>query len=245
MIRGIAQRLTIVLTLVAGAGPVPGAGAHGDLRERIDAVTGQILSNTATPELWLQRADLNRQRGDYGAAHSDLDHVFQLRPDWPAACLQRARIGFDSGHFAECEQAASDCLKLDGTSADAFVLRARSLVHLGKPALAVADYDAVLNVTNSAAPLPDLYLERAAALGEMARWEEAIAGLDAGLKRLGSTPSLALPAIEYERRRGAFDSALARLERCRGFFSKASFDKLKAEILLERNQSGQASPGRR
>jgi len=223
----------VALMFATGCILTPNALAHGDLDERIAAVSAQLVTNSTAPELWLQRADLNREHGDYPAALADLAHAAQLRPNWTAVSLQRARIWYDDGKFSQCEYAATECLKLKSNNADALVLRARALVQLGKPARAIADYDTVLNATNSAAPLPDLYLERARALASLKRWDEAIAGLDAGMKRLGSTPSLALPAINYERQCGHFDAALARLEQARKFFSGESYNQLQTEILQQ------------
>jgi tetratricopeptide (TPR) repeat protein len=209
------------------------AFAHGDLHERIAAVTAQIQTNPASPGLWLQRADLHRQHGEFAAAKNDLDHAAQLKPGWPAAHLQRARISFDTEKFSDCELAATACLNLEPTNADALVLRARSLVQLKEFTRAAADYDAVLDATNSAAPLPDLYLERARAHAAVENWDAAIHGLDAGMKRIGATPSLALPAIEFERQRGAFDTALERLDRAKGFFNDGSYTRLRGEILKQ------------
>lgn len=238
MLRSPASRcLMALLAFAASCLFASHALAHGDLHERIEAVTAQMLTNSTAPELWLQRADLNRQHGEFTDALADLDHVRQLKPGWAAVPLQLARIYFDAGEFARCEFAASECLKLDPANADALVLRARALVHLGKPERAVADYDAVLNVTNAAAPLPDLYLERARALATLKLWDDAIAGLDAGMKRIGFTPSLALPAIDYERQRGAFAAALTRLDQAKRFFSKESYDALRAEILNQTSKS--------
>lgn len=223
----------IFLVIVAGCNFAPRASAHGDLHDRIAALSAQLGTNAGNAELWLQRADLQRQHEDFPAALADLEHVQQLKPDWPATALQRARIQFDAKNFSACETAATDCLKLEPGNADARVLRARSLVQLGKPELAVADYDAVLNATNTAAPLPDLYLERARALAVQERWAEAIRGLDAGRQRLGDTPSLALPAMAYERQRGDIAAALARLEQARRFFDAQAYAALRAELLKE------------
>ncbi|MEI6808090.1 MAG: tetratricopeptide repeat protein [bacterium] len=238
----VVGQVIILMVFIAGSAVTPFAMAHGDLQERIAAITVQILANQAAPELWLQRADLNRQHGDFSAARSDLDHATQLKPGWAAVHLQLARISFDSGQFVDCEQAATECLKLESSNIDARVLRARSLVQLGKLERVVADYDVVLNSTNSAAPMPDLYLERARALAGLQRWDDAIRGLDAGMARVGATPALALPAIEYERKRGAFGAALARLERARGFFSEKGYGKMRVEILQQRDSEQPAPP---
>ncbi|MFM2081412.1 MAG: hypothetical protein RL380_103 [Verrucomicrobiota bacterium] len=204
--------------------------AHGDLHERIAAVTAQLLTNSTNPELWLQRADLNRQHGEFAAAQTDLDKATQLKPGWPAAQLQQARLAFDTGQFSDGIRAATACLKLEPTNADALVLRARSHAQLKNFARAIADYDAVLNRTNAAAPLPDLFLERARAQAALGKFDDALHGLDDAMRQLGETPSFALPAIEYERQRKTFAAALERLERAKSFFSAEAYAKLRAEI---------------
>ncbi len=224
-------RPTVVLIFsVLGFFPAP-VGAHGDLHDRIEVVSAQILTNQTAPELWLLRADLQRLHGEFAAAGKDLDQVMQLKPGWTPAFLLRARLDFDLEKFSECEAAATACLKLQSACDDALVLRARARVHLGKLQTAVADYDTVLKATNATAPPPDLYLERARALAALKRWDDALEGLDAGMKRLGATPSLALPAIDFERQRGEFDKALARLEQARKFFNAEGYAKMRAEIL--------------
>lgn len=223
----------VLLCIVLEYFPASSAWAHGDLHDRIAALSVQLFTNQSTPELWLLRADLRRQHGEFAAAGEDLDQAMQLKPGWAPAFLLRARICFDAEKFSACEQAATACLELKSASADALVLRARARVCLGKLLSAVADYDAVLDATNSAAPTPDLYLERARASAALQRWDDAIRGLDAGMQRLGPTPSLALPAIEFERQRGAFAAALARLEQSRKFFSEESYAQLRAEILKQ------------
>jgi predicted Zn-dependent protease len=230
-----ALALALALTTLGLLARPPRAAAHGDLHERIEALTSQILTNQSAPELWLLRADLRRQHGEFAAALTDLDHAARLKPRWAAASLQRARICYDSEQFPATIRAASDCLQLTPANADALVLRARARIRLKKFARAAADYDAVLNATNSPPPLPDLYLERARAQAELQRWDDALRGLDAGMARLGATPSLAFPAIEYERQRGAFDAALERLTRAKNFYNAESYARLRAEIL---NQAG-------
>lgn len=222
--------------LIAAAilsGAAQHATAHGDLHERIVALTGQLRTNRTNPDLWLRRADLHRQHGEFKSAQADIGKAARLRPAWAATSLQRARVFSDMGKLPDAISAATDCLKLDSSNADALVIRARALVRLNKSAPAIADYDAVLNDTNSAPPLPDLYLERARAQAELKRWDDAIRGLDAGVSRIGATPSLALPAIGYERQRGNFTAALERLERAKSFFNADSHARLREEILKQ------------
>lgn len=224
------------------------AHAHGDLHGRIVAMTSELATNQNDAVLWLQRADLRRQHGEFLEAQNDLDHAAQLHPNWSAVDLQRARLAFDCEKFPDAIRAAGACLLRDTNNTDARVLRARSLVTLAQRdeletsnatarttnlTKAVADYDAVLNQTNSAAPLPDLFLERAQAQAELKNFSAAVRGLDDAIKKFGETPSFVLPAIEYERQQGAFTNALQRLERAQKFFDHESFLALRGEIQLQ------------
>lgn len=208
----------------------PCASAHGDLHLQINVISERLATNQAAPELWLRRADLNRQHGDFPAASSDLEHATRLRPGWPAISLQHARIAFDQKDFTGCIAAATQCATNNPLQSEALTLRARALVQLGKFSDAVADYDALLAATNSCASLPDLYHERAQILAGLRRWDEALRGLDAGMARLGNLPSLALPAIEYERQRGHPAAARERLERARKFMSADDYARRFSEL---------------
>jgi tetratricopeptide (TPR) repeat protein len=235
--RGFATLMLVVIALNVAT---PQARSHGDLHERIQALTQQIQTNPTNAELRLQRGDLRRQHGDFSSATADAIVAARLKPDWPAAMLERARIYSDTGQFAAAVASATDCLRLDGDNPDALVIRARCRVQLGQPAEAVADYNAVLSPTNGPRPLPDLYLERARAQTALGRFAAAVRGLDDGLARLGQTPSLALPALEYERASGDFVAALKRVERMRKFLTPENFHALRAEILWQSNRRAEA-----
>jgi tetratricopeptide (TPR) repeat protein len=219
---------------------VPSAGAHGDLHARILALTLQIQTNTTTAELLLQRADLSRQHSDFPAALTDTAAALRLQPNWPAAWLQQARIQFDAGQAAAAITSATACLKQVATNSDALVIRARSHAQLGQLAEAVADFNAVLTTTNGSRPLPDLYLERARAQAALGQLADAVRGLDEGQAQLGNTPSLTLPALDYERTLGNFPAALARLERGRNFFTTENYLALRGDILQQAGRHSEA-----
>jgi predicted Zn-dependent protease len=210
------------------------AKAHGDLHERIQELTGRLAVDPTNAVLWLERADLRRRHGEFDPALADVTEAEQRKPGWPAGMLERARIYFDQEKFTEAGSAATACLQADTNNPDAFVIRARCGVKLKQLAAAVADFSRAL--AGPGAPLPDLYLERAHAQVADGKAGEALAGLDEGMKRLGETPSLALPAIEFERGRGNFAAALERLERARKFFPSESFLALRGEIRLQAGQ---------
>jgi tetratricopeptide (TPR) repeat protein len=236
----LAGRRIAVLILAAGclAAAMPQALAHGDLHERIAALTRQLERDPRNAELWLQRADALRRHGEFAAALADVAASEKLKPNQPAADLQRARVWFDAGEFPKAVRATDACLARDPVSPDALVIRARSRARLGQTAAAVKDLSAVLAL--DATPLPDLYLERAQWQSALGHLDAAVRGLDDGLARLGQTPSLVLPAIEYERCNGAFPAALARLEKARAFFDRESFLALRGEILLQAGRSADA-----
>jgi hypothetical protein len=85
-----------------------------------------------------------------------------------------------------------------------------------------------------------LYLERARAQTALGRFDAAVRGLDEGLARLGQTPSLALPALEYEREGGDWEAALERVERVRQFLTPESFHAMRGEILWQSNRPAEA-----
>jgi tetratricopeptide (TPR) repeat protein len=90
-------------------------------------------------------------------------------------------------------------------------VRARARRALGDLPGAVADYDAVL----ADKPDPDLGLERARLLADTGRdadRQEAVAGLDALMTRLGPVVTLELEAVALLERGGNHDAALARVD---------------------------------
>lgn len=238
----LAGRRVAALILAASCftAATPQALGHGDLHERILTLTQQIQANSPNAELWLQRADLGRQHGDFIRATADAAEAARLNPDWPAAVLERARIQFDAGQFTAAVESATACLRLDRANPDALVIRARGRAQLGLLAGAVADYNGVLAPTNGPRPLPDLYLERARAQAALGKFTAAVLGLEEGMARIGETPSLALPALEYERASGDFTAALKRVERVQKFFAPENFRALRGEVLLQSNRRAEA-----
>lgn len=69
-------------------------------------------------------------------------------------------------------------------------------------------------ITQLSQPKPAYYLERAQALADEGeeRIDDALCGLDAGIKTLGSVVTLQLCAIDLELQKNHYDGALTRLE---------------------------------
>ena len=230
--------LTILAAGLSHLAPLR-AVAHGDLDARIETLTRQIEQEPRNANLRLQRADTLRHHREFPAALADVTEAEKLQAEQPAVDLQRARIWFDAEQFPQAVRAASACLTRAVTNAEPLVIRARSRARLGQLAEAVKDFSSAL--AHASAPLPDLYLERAECQAALGRLADAVRGLDEGLTRLGQSPSLAFPAMDYERRQGAFTAALARLEQARPFYDRESFLALRGEILLQAGRPAEAA----
>ncbi len=187
-------------------------GAPGDLTERILEITQQIATNPDRPELYLQRGELYRARLDWDAAQADYDRAGTLDPKLTVVDLARGRLFLEANWPHSAKAALDRFLSRHPDHAGALALRARALVKLGQPLPAAQDYTHALAKTSE--PAPEIYLERAQALmaAGSAHYEEALRGLDEGMKKLGPLLPLQLYAIELEVKLKRFDAALKRLD---------------------------------
>src|SRR5262249_49018698 len=95
---------------------------------------------------------------------------------------------------------------------DALITRARVQVKLGHRLAAAQDYTAAISLASE--PAPEYYIERAQALAaEGGQYlDDALQGLDGGIKKLGPLVTLQLFAIDLEVKQKRYDGALARLD---------------------------------
>jgi tetratricopeptide (TPR) repeat protein len=191
-----AFRTLFTLLLLAG---LPALGrAHESLDAQIDALTQQLMASPREASLYLQRGELYRLHRDWDAAGRDYASAARFEPQRATIPLCRAALALDRGTPA----AALACLDryLEAHPADAAALELRSRVHraLGDAAAAVADLSRAIEA--EASPRPDWILQRARWLSAppLADWRAALAGLDAGIARLGPLVSLEEAAIALE-----------------------------------------------
>lgn len=184
--------------------------AHGDLHMRIAAVTEQIEKATNNAVLYLTRGELHREHLDWKAAVADYDRAAQLDPKLATVDLCRAKMFADSGQLADSRATFDRYLKRCPADGRAFIERARLMEQSGERKAAVADYTHGIELVRE--PEPEYFLERAQVLVADSRTEEALHGLDEGIKKLGPLVTLQLFALDLEVGRKNFDAALARLD---------------------------------
>ena len=191
----------------------PSTHAHGSFRERIGRLNRQIKQDPRDAELYLTRAGIYRNRGEWDAALADIDRAAQLDPGRRDVDYFRGRVFLATDEPQKAEAALRRFLETAPDHPAARVARARALAKLGRHLEAAEEYTHAIQ--NAPVLIPEYYLERAQALSESGEEHrgEAIRGLDEGMARLGPLVTLALAAIELDVASGHFDAALARLER--------------------------------
>ena len=98
-----------LLFAVAASGPLlsSSAWAHGDMHEQIMAVTREIEKEPRSYELYLKRADLERNHSLWDAAHADIGRAEALTNQWVMLHLARARLFLDCDWNESAKLAAS------------------------------------------------------------------------------------------------------------------------------------------
>lgn len=189
----------------------PSAQAHGELLIRIAGVTRQIEEATNnTASLYLQRGELHREHRDWPAAEADYARAAGLDPKLAAVEFCRAKMLADADQLEAAHAKFDQYLARCPSDGEAFIARARLWIRLGQRQAAVADYRRGLALVR--VPQPDYFLELAQAMIAEARPDEALRGLDEGIKRLGPIVTLQSLALDLELERKNHDAALARLD---------------------------------
>lgn len=201
-----------IAIVVCAAVLAPGlARAHGSHDDRLATVERRIATDPGDAEGYLERSLIYREQGDFHRSLSDLDRAAQVTPDDARALLLRGRLFLAWSRPHDARPPLERLVARQPRNPEAQLALARALARDGHPLEAVLHYDRAIE--NAPVPTPTHYLERAQALAAAGEdhLEAAVAGLDAGIRRLGPAPALTRYAIELELRRGRTDAALARL----------------------------------
>lgn len=207
-----ALRLALLAAFLLGFPPAA-ALAHGSAEDALARITGRIREDPDNARLYLLRGEIYRDERAWAAAEADFRRAAQRDPRDPDVALCLGRLFLDASRPADAEAALSRFLAQRPGDPLGHALRARALSALHRRREAAAAYARAIALHPE--PPAELYLERADALaaGDEPRLAEALETLDAGLRRLGEVPPLALRAVALELRAGNVDGAVARLDR--------------------------------
>lgn len=213
--------------------------AHPDLIEQITKLTEEMQYEGATPGHLQQRAELFRRHAQFDFALVDIETAERLQTNAAPLTLERARIFCEAGRTTEALGAAQEILAGDAEHVEALIIRARCRAKLGETDAAVADYNVAIARCDQ--PNPDLFLRRARLLADSGKLAEASRSLDLVISNTPFASPLQLTAIDYDRKRGAFDSALDRVDTLVAFYPvKEPWLTLRAEILEQAGRNENA-----
>jgi tetratricopeptide (TPR) repeat protein len=189
--------------------------AHGDMHERINALTTAIAGEPDSGSLYLQRAELHRAHEDYPAALQDYARAEALAHGQSAIDYGRGLALAALRRDAEAVASLTRCVEREPRRYDAFAARARLHARSARIEEAVADYDRAIAL--APVPEPDFLLERARILARATppQLDRAATGLREALANRGNVAALALELCDIEIRREKFDEALAIIDRLR------------------------------
>ena len=185
--------------------------AHEGLHEQIVTITAKIKREPKNAALYLQRGELHRLHRDWARAAADYDRASRIQPSLTIVDLGRGKMLFESRRFRQAKFVLDRFLRQQPRHVEALVTRGRVLARIGARLEAANDFTEALAL--APAPEPELYLERAQVLaGDDRHIQEALRGLNEGIKQLGPLVTLELAAIDLELRGNNYDAALTRLD---------------------------------
>ena len=185
---------------------------HGDAHDLIRTVSEQLREHPRDSDLYYQRGELYRRHGDFDLALADYERAARYSTNTPMLDLSRGLLLVDAKWPQTAKVYLDRFLARETNHVVALVTRAKAQLQLQNRDAAVFDY--TLAIQASREPRPELFIERAQALitDDGGRLDEAIQGLDEGIRRLGSVITLQLYAIDLELKRRQTNAALGRLD---------------------------------
>jgi predicted Zn-dependent protease len=205
-----AGALLVCLALIAPA------LAHEAIDRQIADLDARIAAHPGDASLYLVRGERHRVHADWNAAARDYRRAREIDPGLDAVDLCFGRLHLEGGDPARAVRSLDRFLQRHPGHPDALAVRARALARLGRNLDAAHDLTQAIEARRATGPPdPDLFLERARLLAGAPepRLEDALRGLDEGLRTLGPVVGLGFYAIDLEMRLGRFDAALHRLDR--------------------------------
>jgi tetratricopeptide (TPR) repeat protein len=186
--------------------------AHAEVERALAGIDPSRAPDArAAAGAYLERAELHREAHQWDRARLDYDRAAALDPGAAGVALGRAALLLDQGRTFACEAALDAFIAATPPDPRAYELRARARAADGRFADAAADYDRWIDAGDLVTP--DHFVRRARWLETAGQLDAALAGIEAGIARLGAVPGLVIEASEIESRLGRYAEAHARLAR--------------------------------
>ncbi len=191
----------------------PRLRAHGDLHEKIAAISREIARHPENPDLYARRGELYRLHREFGRALADLVRAESLAPDHDAYWALKARILHALKRHREARAEVSRFLRRHPGHGESLWLSAEIDAALGDWSGAARGYAAAINHMHRRTPRHYVTWARALMKTGGGGAARAIEILDAGRTALGGAWSLEIEALEIERSLHLWDAALRRIDR--------------------------------
>jgi tetratricopeptide (TPR) repeat protein len=195
--------MAVVVAWLLPASPALG---HGDVHARIAELTEEILHQPQNASLYVRRGSLYVLDESWEQALADYESAHRIDPSSPNIDFLRAKMLVELGENERAVALLDAFLSGEPGHADGYLVRARANVALGRIDRGVEDYTRAIALFER--PAPRHYAERARALIDAGRVDEALAGLRQAMADLGPLASLVELAVAEEEKRGRYEEAL-------------------------------------
>ncbi|MEN9359294.1 MAG: hypothetical protein RL095_829 [Verrucomicrobiota bacterium] len=221
-------RLAILFAIL----PVP-LLAHGDLHDRIDAITEKLAAAPNQPALLLERSDLHFQHEEYDQALRDLLLAERLDPKAAAFPLLRARAYIPAGFPRLGIEELRPLVAAQPKHGQAWLMLAQAQLATKQMKEAALSYDQAVATLDRVEP--QIILEQCRAwAGSKGGEATALLRIESALKSLGAEiPALVDAHIDLLVLNGKLDAACASLDRQAARLNRKDAVLLKKAELLE------------
>jgi tetratricopeptide (TPR) repeat protein len=192
--------------------------AHEPLKDQVLTLTRLIETSPARRDLLLLRADRYRREGFWSQALQDISQAERLGASPESVAVGRANVYLDQGRPVSARVELQ--LFPNSRSPELHILHAEALKRLGRSLEALEAMDRAIGLDADLGP--EIHLERARLLLalEPPEKQEALAGLERALTRMGPVPALSFMASEIACDLGKYDLALELLDPLMPFFRR-------------------------
>jgi tetratricopeptide (TPR) repeat protein len=206
------------------------ATAHSALDPEIQEITEKLSKDPDNVDLLVRRGQVYRSNGKYIESLLDLERAWLLNRENRTVVLQRALTLSALGRDKEAETALDYFLQEESDPKRVFALAERASIHArnGQAELAISDFTSAIQLQ----PTIELYLVRGKLQESLGKIEDAAAGYQDGLAKLGDAILLKKNLIRVRMDQNQYSEALALVdEEIAGSSAKTSWHLQRAKIL--------------